>query len=423
MAKWVPQRWQTTFQDGLTRKDREGCVYDAYIPDALMGRAVMLNGDVAADVADADWSIATFTSQTNLATTDAFARLLLRADAVASSRIEGLQVGARRLLRAQAALALDDDPQDLTAEEVLGNIEAMNWAIEVVAKAEKLTPEHLLEIHQRLLARSHMREHAGRWRTEQNWIGGSRFNPCRAIYVPPPPENVPALIEDLCDFCNSDHLPAVVQAAMAHAQFETIHPFADGNGRTGRALIHIVLKRRRPAQRTVPPVSLILATWSEDYVSCLMESRYTGSPDTPEVRDALNRWVGLFAMACGRAAADARIYASMVRELQWEWRWKTAHPRKGSTVDRLIDLLPGAPILTVASAAGLTGRSFQAANEAIRRLEEGGVLRPVRIGKRNRAFESADMIELFTDIERRMASPVGDTRVSPPARPSPQSRP
>jgi Fic family protein len=422
MATWMPQRWQPTFDSGLSRRDREGCTYDTYIPDPLMGRPVTLNGDVAADVADADWAIATFVSQTNLKTTDAFARLLLRADAVASSRIEGLEVGARRLLRAQAAIAVNDDPQDLTAEEVLGNIEAMNWAVEVVAEAERLTPGHLLEIHQRLLGRGRMREHAGRWRTEQNWIGGSRFNPCRAIYVPPPPEYVRALMEDLCEFCNSDHLPAVVQAAMAHAQFETIHPFADGNGRTGRALIHIVLKRRRPMQRTVPPVSLILATWSDDYVNCLMESRYAGSSDTPEVRDALNRWVGLFAMACGRAAADARLYASIVRELQWEWRKKTAHPRKGSTVDMLIDSLPGAPILTVASAAGLTGRSFQATNEAIRRLEEGGVLRQVRIGKRNRAFEAPDMIDVFTDIERRLASPDGDTRFSPPARPSPQRR-
>src|SRR5439155_1398021 len=82
------------------------------------------------------------------------------------------------------------------------------------------------------------------------------FNPGRADFVPPPPESVPALMDDLCAFVNRADLPAVVQAAVAHAQFETIHPFADGNGRVGRALIHVVLRRRGLAPRYVPPVSL-----------------------------------------------------------------------------------------------------------------------------------------------------------------------
>ena len=108
-------------------------------------------------------------------------------------------------------------------------------------------------MHERLLAGTRLERYAGRLRAVQNWIGGSSFNPCSAAFVPPPPEHVRALMADLCEFCNQDTLPAVAQAAMAHAQFETIHPFVDGNGRTGRALIHVILRRRGLAPRLVPP--------------------------------------------------------------------------------------------------------------------------------------------------------------------------
>jgi len=101
---------------------------------------------------------------------------------------------------------------------------------------------------------------SGQVRTTQNWIGGNDFNPCQAAFVPPPPEYLAGLLEDLCLFINRDDLPGTVQAGIVHAQFETIHPFADGNGRTGRALIHVVLKRRGLARHLVPPISLALAT-------------------------------------------------------------------------------------------------------------------------------------------------------------------
>src|SRR5665811_1420877 len=128
----------------------------------------------------------------------------------------------------------------------------------------------------------------GRFRSEQNWIGGSAFNPCSAEYVPPPHELVPDLVADLCEFCNDDSLPAVAQAAIAHAQFETIHPFVDGNGRMGRALLHLVLRRRGLAPRILPPISLILATWSRDYIGGLTGARYDGSPDSPKAHAGIN---------------------------------------------------------------------------------------------------------------------------------------
>jgi len=130
--------------------------------------------------------------------------------------------------------------------------------------------------------------------------------PCSAAFVPPPPELVPGLIEDLCVICNDDSLPAVAQAALAHAQFETIHPFADGNGRTGRGLIHLVLRRRELATRVLPPISLILATWAKDYIDGLTATRYSGPASGEAAHAGLNRWIGTFARhACAQPGTPA----------------------------------------------------------------------------------------------------------------------
>jgi Fic family protein len=179
-----------------------------------------------------------------LADAEAIARLLLRAEAVASSKIEGLQIGGRRLLRAQLARDTDGGADDVGALEILNNVDAMRWAVSTLTARDRIAVDDLLQIHDRLLAGTTLESHGGRMREEQNWIGGSDFNPCRAAFVPPPPEHVPMLLEDLCAFLAEDSVPALVQAAIAHAQFETIHPFIDGNGRTGRALVHVVLRRR-----------------------------------------------------------------------------------------------------------------------------------------------------------------------------------
>ena len=154
------------------------------------------------------------------------------------------------------------EPGDVTAEEVLGNIEAMRWAVDVLGSDKGITVSGILEVHRRLLAGTRLEDDGGLIREQQNWIGGSGFNPCSAVFVPPPQEEVEGLLHDLCGFCNGDSLPAVAQAAIAHAQFETIHPFIDGNGRTGRVLLHVILKRRGLAPRVLAPVSLVLATWS-----------------------------------------------------------------------------------------------------------------------------------------------------------------
>src|SRR6266436_408023 len=131
MAKVIRRHWITDADAGLARRDRRSCDYEAYVPDLLMGRKIVFDGDTAADIADAERAIAALDAQVSTLTdTEALARILLRAECVASSRIEGLEVGARRLLRAEAALELGEQPTDVTAAEVLGNIEAMASAIQ-----------------------------------------------------------------------------------------------------------------------------------------------------------------------------------------------------------------------------------------------------------------------------------------------------
>ena len=299
---------------------------------------------------------------------------------------------------------------------MLGNIDAMTWAVDAVGPGDTVTVDTLLETHHLLMAGGRLEEHGGHVRTVQNWIGGSGYNPCSAAFVPPPPEHVTDLLEDLCDFCNDDSLPALAQAALAHAQFETIHPFVDGNGRAGRALIHLVLRRRGLGVRVLPPISLLLATWTQDYVEGLTGTRYVGEPDSVEAQEGLNRWIALFAAACGRAVEDAGDFEERVNALQSSWRGRVGRVRSDSTVGLLIDALPAAPVLTTTTAAELVGRSFQAANQAIGRLVEAGVLLQVNVGRRNRAFEAPEIVDAFNAFERRLASPEGDTLVSPPAR-------
>jgi Fic family protein len=417
MAKVARRHWITEAGPGVARRDRLSCDYEAYVPDLLTGRKLMFDATAAADIADAERAIALLDTEASaLVDTEALARILLRAECVASSRIEGLEVGARRLLRAEAAIDLGEQPADVTAAEVLANIEAMASAIRQIAPGDPITADLVLGFHRRLLAGTRLEAYAGHIRDEQNWIGGSDHNPCSAAFIPPPPEYVSDLLEDLCGFCNDDALPAVAQAAMAHAQFETIHPFIDGNGRTGRALIHFVLRRRGLATRVLPPISLVLATWANDYVQGLQATRYQGSASSSAARNGTNLWVARFAAACLRAVDDASGFEKRSQLLQEEWRARLGRVRAGSAADLLLRALPGAPLITVTSAAALIGRTFVPANEAVKRLVDADILRPVKVGRRNRAFEATGVIDAFTALERQLASPRGDTLTSEPSR-------
>lgn len=402
---------------GRSRRDRQPCSYQLYIPDNLLDRQFLLDGPVAADVADAEAAIARFNMDaTALVNTEALARILLRAESVASSRIEGLVMGARRILKAEVDQGTEGLRVEISAKEVLANIKAMDYGIASIVKGGPITLDQILEINRELLASIDLSSEGGKLREQQNWIGGNDFNPCSADFVPPNWELVTPLMADLVEFCNSDNLPAVAQAAIAHAQFETIHPFLDGNGRTGRVLIQMILRRRGLAERVTPPVSLVLATWARDYLEGLMSTRYVGESDSTSAHAGFNLWVGRFAAACQRAVSDSLEFETKASKIEQKWRRTLGPVRKGSSLDTLLKGLVGMPILTVATAMNLTRTTHKQTNEAISVLVEAGILTSSSTRMRNRVYEAPEIIAAFAELERQLASPDGDTRTSEPAR-------
>jgi Fic family protein len=422
MASHLHLQWEARHQ-GMSRLNRAGCAYDAYLPDPLGGWNMAIPADIAADIADAESAIKSLNDAgTQHVSLEGLARFLLRAESVGSSKIEGLSAASRRLAKAEVALALGGDPADRIAVEILGNIAAMESAIDLASEASEFCMEDLLSIHRTLMGRSSNPEFGGELRQEQNWIGGSSYNPCSAAFIPPPPEYLEELLADLIEYINGDAHSPLVQAAVAHAQFETLHPFADGNGRTGRALIHVVLRRRGLAPKFVPPISLILATWSDDYVTGLTNFRHLGERDSEERSAAAALWLRTFAAAAHRSCIDAGHYSEEIAKTNAEWRKAIGSVRAKSGTDLLLQILPGAPIVTVESASALIGRSKARTTDAINSLVKAGVLKQCNIGrKRDRVFEASRILDLFTGLERALASPSGDTLAAPPNREVPRS--
>lgn len=327
---------------------------------------------------------------------DPLFHLLMRSESIASSRIEGIQVDARDLARAEARQRIGRRV-GTRAREVIGNVDAMQLAVARAAAVKQLTIRELLSVHE-VLMRDHLPT-AGQMRTVQNWIGGNDYNPCGADYVPPPPEHLPALVEDLCSFCNADQAPPLYQAAIAHAQFETIHPFDDGNGRTGRALMHILLRRRGLAPRVTPPISVAFAHARSAYIDGLIS-----------FRDAeFDQWLETFVAAVLSSAALAERYRTAVAELLAEWQQRLrdgANPRSDAAAWLILEQLPSYPVLNRADAAEFSGRSIPAVDLGLRQLEDAGVLDPIRDqSPSRRSWEPSGLLDLIIELESE--TPIG----------------
>jgi len=379
------------------RRAKQPFKYEAYVPALIGEEEFALSSSIAAAAANAETAVRQLNQdQPDAPNLEALARQLLRAESVASSRIEGLVLGHRRL--AQAAFA--QDGRDLTATSVLANINALEEAVEIAKRARSITPAHLVKIHKTLFKGTSDERIGGVIRGEQNWIGGAASSPRNAEFVPPPYERVDELLADLCAFVNRDDLPVVIQAAIAHAQFETIHPFHDGNGRVGRALISCVLRRRGLAPRTLPPVSLALAGNARGYVAGLTSFRNGDEDD----------WYTIFVDAVYAVSTRATKFADQVVALQQRWAKQAGNPRSGSGAAQLIALLPSTPVIDVATATTLLGGSAEQARLAINRLEKADVLRTITIGKRNRAWETVGLFDLLDRFERNLGTPARTPR-------------
>ena len=371
-------------------KYRRACRYDAFIPDLIGALPFSLEASIAGLVSEAEHAIRSLNDKARPALAP-MARLLLRTESIASSKVEGMQIGARELARAEARVESGQKASTL-AIEILSNIDAMVLAVEEPSNAKRFGIGEIIAVHQRLMQRAENRAIAGKIRTRQNWIGGNDYNPCGADFVPPPPEHVTGLLDDLCEAINDDRLPPIVQAGLVHAQFETIHPFDDGNGRTGRALIHVVLRRRRVAPEYLPPVSVVLAAAKERYIEGLTAFR----------GDDVGAWVEQFAAAASRAAHLARGYVDEVEGLMEDWRSRlsaSSAPRAGAAAWAIIDVLPAHPMITAPVAVAATGRAKAAVYQAIEQLRAARVLVPLSESRRNQAWEAAGLLDIVASLE------------------------
>jgi Fic family protein len=318
------------------------------------------------------------------------ARLLLRAEGVASSYIEGVSAPVIDVVLAE----VDETGAPSAAAWVEANLAAVTEAIEA-AHSGPLGIEDLCRWHRTLMTGSPTpARHVGALRSEQGWIGGT--SPLDARLVTPPPELVPACLDDLIAYVNREDVDAISQAAVAHAQFELVHPFADGNGRIGRILVAWILARRLSLV-TPPPVSARIAADVGGYTSGLVLFR-TGD------HDAWIRWFASAVSGAGRAQEDL---VEAVERLQREWRERLAAPAQGerglrsdAAAWRVLELLPRHLVLTGPIVARELAIPPKSATAALRDLVAAGVLiehgtaSPSGRGRPSRLYTSAELLGL-----------------------------
>lgn len=384
------------------RAAKAGLTYEAFVPSPIADVTLRLSGVAAADVADSEAALARLAERAAGAPAlEALARRLLRSEAVASSWIEALRVSHRRLAEAEqgAPGARYDE-----ARRVLANVGALEAAVAIGARDDAITVDDLLGMHRLLLSGSNLpldRSLAGRVRDRAVFIGGT--DPTNAEYVAPPHTEVPRLLDDLVTFIETrSDLSPVVVAAIAHAQYESIHPHHDGNGRVGRCLVHAVL-RRATGSSVLPPLSVAFARPQSRYVAGLEAFR----------RDEMDAWLSVFATAVTFAAHATLAFADEVDALQESWRGRIVAaraqvgrrpPRSDAGILAVLDGLPDTPALRATELSRRIGRTWRVTQDAIDELVAVGIVRQVSAGRGNRLYEAPEILALLDGLEH---DPVG----------------
>jgi Fic family protein len=382
----VEMRWAPDFDRPGGRRPSAGR-YEAFVPDPVGDYEPSLTSATSTLAERAGIAVRELNQDpAGLVPLEGLGRQLLRSEALASSQIEGLNISRRRLAEAD----LPGRDGHYKAQEILGNIRALELATRIGEEADEVDVDAITAIHREMAIVPPLDRIAGELREEPSWIGGR--SPLDAEFVGPPWEEVRPLLEDLCDFMNRDDISPVVQAAIAHAQFETIHPFGDGNGRVGRCLIQVIFRRRGLAPRYIPPVSIVLGANKDAYIAGL-ESFREGEVDG---------WALQFARAVESAAAQARSFSKEVSELQTKWRGELGKVRSDAAVLPLIELLPKFPVITAAVAEKEVGRSRPVTIEALGRLEAIGALIRHRSQKFGDSWEAKELFSLLEEFERRV---------------------
>lgn len=317
----------------------------------------------------------------------AFGTFLVRTEAVSSSRIERHNATLDDLAKATLGLRTTDD-----ARLTIAAADAVHSMVTTAGETGAIELADILAAHRRLL-RDDPRDgrDAGTLRTVQNWIGGSDYSPRGAVHVPPPPETVDAAMQDLIRFMARDDLPALVQAGIAHAQFESIHPFTDGNGRIGRALINAILRRRGITRRLVVPIASALVADVDLYFRRVNAYRDGHA----------GQFVAYLADCTRRAATAANDSATALSDLPDLWA-SEIRPRSGSAVAQILAMLMETPAIDAELVMARTQVSSTAAYNAIERLVEAGILHEITRSKRDRAWAAGDVLAEIDALHTRL---------------------
>ncbi|KFI56081.1 Fic family protein [Bifidobacterium callitrichos] len=367
-----------------SRRSRGNGDYESTVPARLASLELSISAALSADVEEAAGALSRFDmyAASRLGAGNRvlgpMSAVLLRTEATSSSQIEHLTVGAKNL-----ALETIHESSSDNAAIVVGNVRAMEAALRL---SKDMDEEHVLAMHRALmLAQPGWEEEAGRYRDRLVWVGTDSYSPRGASHVAQQAELVPAAMRDLLAFIARDDLPVIVQCAMAHAQFETIHPFSDGNGRCGRALVHAILRNKSLVHATTPPVSAGLLRRTDSYFDALTAFR---NGDAEPIVES-------FVEACLFAASSGeRLIDDLTHQLDLA-REQLQGTRSDSPVWRVLPQLIEQPIVTTKYLCEALGLSKSQSERAIRRMESAGVLTARSGRQRNVIWEHRGILDVL----------------------------
>lgn len=318
-----------------------------------------------------------------------FVFMYVRKEAVLSSQIEGTQSSLDDVLAAEAEILSQSAPRDIA--EVLNYVGAMNHGLERLATLP-VSVRLVRELHARLLTGVRGAERSpGELRRSQNWVGPSGALLADATFVPPPPEEVPQALSDWERFLHAeDTTPVLLKIGLAHAQFETIHPFLDGNGRIGRLLIALLLGEREVLHRPVLYLSHYFKRHRAQYYDSLQAIRDEGRWE---------EWIAFFLTAVAEVAEEATLTARKIVELRERHRTLIQGElgRATGSALRILESLYAKPIVSVKDIITVTGTTFAAANELVKRLVTLGILGEITGHARNRRFRYDEYVRIFSE--------------------------
>lgn len=379
---WEKCEWRPSISPSLVSRsvrERHSGPYRAAIVPRIADIEVQLPTSVLTTADEATREITRFDAELGQEITH-FGALLLRSESASSSQIENLTAGARAI-----ALAELGEGRAANASQIVANVEAMNAA---VALADRLDADTVLAMQAALM--SHDGDIAGAWRSEQVWIGGTGYGPHQADFVPPHHRHVEAAVHDLIAFVERDDVPVLAHAALAHAQFETIHPFVDGNGRTGRALVHAMLRGKGLTRHVTVPVSAGLLMDTSTYFAALTAYR-RGDPAPIVTR---------LSEASVMAVANGRQLVADLRDIRRRWH-DVVQARRDAVVWRLADLLLQQPVVDAALVQHRLDATSANAHRAIRQLQDAGIITEFSGRKRRRLWQAREVLSALDDFAAR----------------------